>query len=115
MVVALGDDAVVGWCDIRRDRQETRRHRGALGMGVISAWRRRGVGSRLLAAALPLARARGFARVDLDVYAHNAPAIRLYEKFGFAREGVQRDAFRTDGRSFDAIAMAWYAGVPPAP
>ena len=109
MAVALGEDAVVGWCDIRRYRQATRRHRGALGMGVIPAWRQRGVGSRLLGAVLELACARGFARVDLDVYADNAPAIRLYEKFGFTHEGFQRDAFRIDGRSFYAIAMAWFA------
>jgi ribosomal protein S18 acetylase RimI-like enzyme len=110
MVVAIGDDAVVGWCDIRRDRRQTRQHRGALGVGVIAAWRGRGVGSRLLDAALRLARERGFARIDLDVHADNAAAIALYEKFGFAREGLQRDGALIDGHHVDVVLMARIEG-----
>jgi RimJ/RimL family protein N-acetyltransferase len=105
-IVALGDDAVVGWCNIRRDSQPTGAHRGVLGMGVVPRWRRRGVGSRLIEAALGLARERCFGRIELDVYADNHPAIALYKKFGFAHEGVRRDAVLIDGRYCDAILLA---------
>jgi RimJ/RimL family protein N-acetyltransferase len=105
-VIALGDDAVVGWCNIRRDAQPTGAHRGVLGMGVVPSWRRRGVGSRLIEAALRLARERCFVRIELEVYADNHPAIALYKKFGFAPEGVRRDAIAIDGRYCDAILLA---------
>ena len=48
----------------------------------------------------------GFARVELDVYEDNARAIALYEKMGFAREGIVRRAARIDGQFIDAISMA---------
>jgi RimJ/RimL family protein N-acetyltransferase len=40
------------------------------------------------------------------VHADNARAIALYEKVGFVREGVARDAVFIDGEYRDAINMA---------
>ena len=39
----------------------------------------------------------GLHRVSLEVYAFNPRAQRAYEKAGFVREGVRRDALRFDG------------------
>ena len=36
----------------------------------------------------------------------NLAAIALYEKFGFESEGVQRNAFKVDGRYHDLVMMA---------
>jgi putative acetyltransferase len=45
-------------------------------------------------------------RLDLRVYVDNAPAIALYEKFGFEIEGThKRFAFRK-GQYVDAHVMA---------
>jgi len=106
MVVAIGADALVGWCDIGRNSAPSRRHRGVLGMGVIADWRGRGVGAALLTAALDLASRRDFIRIELDVHADNGTAIALYEKFGFVREGVQSDGALIDGRFVDVVLMA---------
>jgi len=40
------------------------------------------------------------------VHANNPRAISLYEKVGFAREGIQRDAICIDGEYCDSINMA---------
>ena len=45
-------------------------------------------------------------RIELDVYADNHPAIALYKKFRFVREGVRRDAIAIDGRYCDSILFA---------
>lgn len=42
-------------------------------------------------------------RVQLSVFEYNTPAIRLYEKLGFTREGVQREFLQRDGRRYDMI------------
>ncbi len=45
-------------------------------------------------------------RIELEVYAFNERAIRTYERAGFVREGVRRDALHQDGRFHDAIIMS---------
>jgi RimJ/RimL family protein N-acetyltransferase len=44
-------------------------------------------------------------RVYLNVFAHNAAAIRAYEKAGLRREGVLREAAHVDGRYVDIVVM----------
>jgi RimJ/RimL family protein N-acetyltransferase len=109
-VVAVVSGQVVGWCDIRRHPQPTHAHCGTLGMGIIPGYRDKGLGTRLIRAAIGQARERGFHRVELHVHADNPRAIALYEKVGFVREGVARDAVRIDGRFVDSISMAVIIG-----
>jgi RimJ/RimL family protein N-acetyltransferase len=45
-------------------------------------------------------------RVFLSVLASNAPAIRVYEKAGFVREGVARESAYKRGRYDDMVHMA---------
>ena len=106
MMVALAGDKVIGWCDVRREFFPSRAHRGTLGMGLLPEWRGRGVGRRLLEATLAQARRSGFKRIELDVHADNPRAIALYEKAGFVREGIVRDASLIDSVFRDAILMA---------
>jgi len=44
-------------------------------------------------------------RVSLEVFAFNPRAIHVYEKVGFKREGVLRDALYWDSEYVDAIVM----------
>ena len=104
--VALADGEVIGWCDIRRHFFPTHAHRGTLGMGILPAYRSRGIGRRLIEAALAKAREIGLTRVELSVHADNARAIALYRGVGFIAEGVIRDAICIDGEYRDAIGMA---------
>ena len=52
-------------------------------VGRAPAYRRRGIGTRLLAEGLRLLRARGAGDVDLSVEAENERALELYRRFGF--------------------------------
>ncbi|MEX1280233.1 MAG: GNAT family protein [Acidimicrobiia bacterium] len=45
-------------------------------------------------------------RISLGVYAFNPRAIAVYERIGFVREGVARDALFWDGEFVDEILMA---------
>ena len=60
---------------------------------VQPAARRTGLGAALVQAALDRARERGCRWIELDTYEDNAPAIALYERFGFrfGRSGGRRD------------------------
>ena len=48
----------------------------------------------------------GLERLQLDVYADNARAIRCYEKAGFVHEGTRRHAAMADGKYTDVRMMA---------
>ncbi|MCV2458907.1 GNAT family N-acetyltransferase [Streptomyces sp. ICN988] len=48
----------------------------------------------------------GLHRVQLDAYAHNHRALRVYEKVGFVREGVRREVEQRDGVWVDEVLMA---------
>jgi len=105
-LVALDQDRVVGWCEVRRDVLPGRAHTGLLGMGLRAPYRGRGLGRQLLDQALAAARGRGFARIELLVRGPNARAIRLYTQVGFQEEGRKRDAVRLDEGSEDELLMA---------
>ena len=75
-------------------------------MGVASAYRGQGVGSRLLAAAIEHSWTAGFKRIELEVFVTNARAIALYEKLGFLLEGRLRKARLIDGAYHDVFHMA---------
>lgn len=55
----------------------------------------------------------GLHRVELEVYSFNPRAQAVYEKAGFVREGVRRDALRWNGEWVDAITMSILATDRP--
>lgn len=103
---AFDGDDLVGWCDICRGSFEVERHGGTLGIGVLPAYRGRGIGRRLIEATIAAADASGFERIALTVRADNIRAATLYERVGFVREGVMRRAVRVDGVDHDVVMMA---------
>jgi RimJ/RimL family protein N-acetyltransferase len=105
-IVAVDSDRVVGWCDVVPQPFEGMRHVGRLGMGLDKDFRRRGFGRILLEAAVQKAFASGIRRIELEVFASNESAIRLYESFGFMREGRKIAAREIDGAVDDIILYA---------
>lgn len=68
------------------------------------AYRERGYGTDALRAFLAfLFDTVGLHRVWLGTYGHNARAQRAYEKAGFVRESVMREADWVDGRWVDSV------------
>jgi ribosomal protein S18 acetylase RimI-like enzyme len=67
---------------------------------------RRGIGRRLMEAAIALAAGRGARRLTLRVLAPNAGARALYRSLGFVEEGVLRGEFHLAGRDVDDVLMA---------
>ena len=111
VLVAEVDGEVVGRLSISRDPNPASSHVADVGLMVALEYRRTGVGSALLAAVEQWARAAGITKLELHVFPHNEPAIALYERSGFVREGHRRAHYRRpDGRFLDAILMAKFLG-----
>lgn len=104
-LVVLDDRRVVGWCDITCGWQPALRHCGVLGMGLLPAYRGRGLGFALLGTALEQARRKGLHRVELEARGDNQAALALYRKHGFVQEGRKRAGLYLDGAYHDTVLM----------
>jgi ribosomal protein S18 acetylase RimI-like enzyme len=109
----VADDGgrVVGWCDVFPVPREVSPHVGLLGMGVLRQWRGRGLGGRLLDAALAAAQGR-FEQVELDVYGGNVAAQALYRSRGFVEQGRKRGGRKLDGVYDDILLMTRFLQEP---
>ncbi len=104
--VAELDGELVGRLSLARDQHPASRHVADLGLMVDARTRRRGVGRALLQGAVAWARAHAVTKLELHVFPWNEPAIKLYEAFGFVREGYRTGHYLRDGEPTDAILMA---------
>ncbi len=76
-------------------------------MGVHDDFQRRGIGRALMGEIITIADDwYNLRRLELTVFTDNAPAIALYERFGFEREGTHRAFAYRAGAYIDAYAMA---------
>lgn len=106
-IVAELEGKVVGHGNLTVQSAVRRAHIGEIVVGVDDNFVGRGIGSAILAALIDVAdNWRGLKRLELMVYADNQPAIRLYERHGFAIEGRHLKAGFTDGHYHDALTMA---------
>lgn len=106
-LVAEVDGRVVGATSLHRHRSPRMQHVAGCGVSVHPDYWNRGVGSALIAAIVDLAdNWLNLKRVGLEVYTDNAPAIHLYEKFGFVIEGTKRKYVFRGGEYGDTYVMA---------
>jgi putative acetyltransferase len=108
VIVAERDDgSIVGRLSVARDQHPASTHVADLGLMVAKGARRQGVGRALLESAVDWARSAGVRKLELHVFPWNEPAIQLYERFGFEREGYRKGHYRRAGEDVDAILMAY--------
>ena len=107
LVAVSPDNTVLGLVMLTVESNPRRRHSGGLGIMVRTGCQGQGIGTALLEAVLDLAdNWLMLRRVELEVYADNQRAVRLYEKFGFEAEGRKREAAVKNGAYVDLMVMA---------
>jgi putative acetyltransferase len=103
--VALTVGQIVGMASLHVGSGKLR-HTASLGIMVHDQFQGQGIGRQLLASVLDIAdNFLGLIRVDLEVFADNARAIRLYERLGFEHEGRKRKAVWRHGEHADVLIM----------
>lgn len=105
-IVAEDGCRIIGWCDITPHTFEGMTHVARLGMGLSPTYRGKGDGRKLLRAAISRAFMKGTERIELEVFASNISAVKLYENSGFICEGRKIKARRLDDVYDDIILYA---------
>lgn len=103
---------ILGTITLANGRSRRNEHVAELSMGVGRAWWGLGIGGLLMDAALTWAASGGIVRrVSLSVFADNTVARGLYERVGFAPEGVLRRYVRWGNRTEDLVVMGLWVGA----
>lgn len=106
-LVAEMNGEVVGNISLNTSTRPRRNHTGTIGMAVHDNWQGKGVGTELMKAAIDLAdNWLQLRRLELQVFVDNTPAIGLYEKMGFEKEGILRDYGFRNGEYVDSYIMS---------
>ena len=104
-IAAFHGNRMVGNCDITGRKLKDVRHTGVLGIAIIDGYRGVGLGERMIRAALSQASKIGIWLVELDVFANNERARRLYNNIGFKEVGTIPQKIQRDGRLIDEVVM----------
>lgn len=111
--VAEAGAAVLGYAGLTSDAEVA----DVMTVAVAPEARGRGLGRELVARLIRSARARGVARMMLEVRADNRAAVRLYEGFGFRQVHRRRGYYPQagGGPALDALVMARTDGTGEEP
>ena len=107
-IVAVDDNNnVVGYTKLAHCTNPRQRHKGRISIAVDADYHRRGIGTLLLEEILNFADNQlNLLKVDLTVQQENEYAIKLYEKFGFVKEGFLKYDCVSEGKYSDVFLMA---------
>lgn len=98
-VYGIGPKPVVGYAGLWFDGDDAQ----IMTIGVDPHYQRHGVGRALLEALVERARKLRAGAVLLEVRVDNAPALALYEKYGFERIGLRKRYYQPEDK--DAFTM----------
>lgn len=98
--VTIAPDDVQGFAGYWYDGDDAE----IMDIGVGAAYQRRGIAAAMMTWMIERARQQGARRLLLEVRVDNAPALALYERFGFTTIGLRKRYYQPEG--IDAHVMA---------
>lgn len=100
VVVAESAGAIAGFCIVHREEMRGAKVGYVITIDVADAFRRRGIGERMLRDGEAWIAGLGGVAMLLHVYAKNAGAIHFYERSGYERAAEEEDFY---GPGADAL------------
>jgi GNAT superfamily N-acetyltransferase len=106
ILVAKENNDLVGYISVFFARFRKMKGNAYLVLSVLSNYRGQGIGTKLMREAEALARQRGIRRLELEVFAKNAGAYKLFKHLGYKEEGRKRQVAQIEDGFDDLILMA---------
>jgi RimJ/RimL family protein N-acetyltransferase len=112
-LIAEIDGEIAGTLSFNVGRRSRLKHAGTFGTSVLRKYWNLGIGGHMLAYLIDWAKQNGTIRkINLHVRVDNLPAIHLYEKYGFVREGRQTRELYLHGQFVDVYLMGLHIDPP---
>jgi RimJ/RimL family protein N-acetyltransferase len=92
--------------EVTRGEYKDTRHHGHLMLTMISEYRGKGIGRRIIETLLRESRRAGMRTIDVEFLAENESARRAYEKAGFEQAGIIPHKVLRAGKYFDGLIMS---------
>ncbi|AIF42962.1 GNAT family N-acetyltransferase [Virgibacillus sp. SK37] len=106
ILVAEMDNKLVGYVIAIGGSTRRTEHTAYLVVGILKAYRGKGIGSALFTNMTEWAEKNKLLRLELTVVTENKAGIALYKKSGFAIEGTKRMSLIINGEGYDEYYMA---------
>ena len=107
-VVIQLEDRVIGIARLIRGELEMKQHVGLFRTWLSKKGQGKGIGSKVMEYTLDWAEQHKLKKIVLTVFSKNIVAKKLYEKYGFIVEGVQKDQLCINREFQDEIYMAYF-------
>ncbi len=103
---AIEDGEIVGFLSAQRGAFRRIRHTAYIVIGIQKDYCNRKIGTKLFQKLDEWAIQNEIIRLELTVECDNKVAIRLYEKSGFAIEGIKKKTMYVNGKYIDEYMMS---------
>ena len=107
-VAAVLNNEIVGIARVIRGELEMKRHTGLFRTWLVQSAQGNGIGSEIMNYTMKWCRVHQLHKLCLTVFASNGLAYKLYERYGFIQEGVQKEQVKLNGIYDDEIFMAYF-------
>lgn len=105
MFVAIYNESIIASCGIHGYTKKRIKHRVGFGISVLREYWGFGIAGRLIEKIIEYSKNIGIKKIELEVRADNERAIKLYEKYGFEKEGEIRNYFYLNGIYYNCYLM----------
>lgn len=105
-IVGTFQDEIVAVATLSGGMKARTAHRATVGITVAKRYWRLGVGKNMMDMMFDFCKkSKEVSKLELLVHEKNDPAIKLYNKLGFKREGIIERYFMIEGTYFDGYQM----------
>ncbi|MCR8869744.1 GNAT family N-acetyltransferase [Peribacillus frigoritolerans] len=106
VLVSASGNELTGYLILLGNQMGRTRHSAKIVIGIHEQVRGKGIGTKLFQKMEEHARTNEIRRLELSVIANNAPALSLYHKMGFEKEGIKRESLFFDGKYHDEYFLS---------
>lgn len=108
-LVAVFENKIVAVATLSGGIKDRLKHRGTLGITVAKRYWRLGIGKKMMEMLIDFANKSDIiTKMELLVHENNYPAIELYEKLGFFKEGIINRYFLIENKYYNGINMGLF-------